>query len=243
MECPDRRQCIRVLLHHPHQRHSRRGGLHHKRSAVHGRAGRDSLRGRPPPASRRATTPTKSATPTWTSGPRILDVFVDMGAYESAWPYIAVTSPTRPTWPTPPTPATWPARTTTTSRAGGRQSLTAGGQGDLAVSWEGWSGSAGGLQVGPNTIEVYGTNQWGESDSDSITIIRAAKAHYVATNGGHVSPYTNWVTRPPTSRRRWTWPGMAFAGGPGEQRRLQHRRTGGVGVVADEPRMHQNAPK
>ena len=125
--------------------------------------------------------------------PRILGLFVDLGAHESAWPYIAVTGPI-PFYVSYSSDACDIAGTNNDHVAGGWwTNLTAGGQGELTVSWEGWSGSAGGLQVGPNTIEVYGTNQWGESDSDSITIIRAAEVHYVATNGGHVSPYTNWV--------------------------------------------------
>ncbi|MCP4711480.1 MAG: SUMF1/EgtB/PvdO family nonheme iron enzyme, partial [Planctomycetes bacterium] len=58
------------------------------------------------------------------------------------------------------------------------------------------------LDVGDNLITVSGSNLFGFSTNDSVTITRTGKylgdggttpVHYVSLNGGNVWPYTNWV--------------------------------------------------
>ena len=50
------------------------------------------------------------------------------------------------------------------------------------------------LVEGLNTITVSGTNLLGVVASANVTIRRRGPVHYVSPDGGHLSPYTNWVT-------------------------------------------------
>lgn len=69
------------------------------------------------------------------------------------------------------------------------------GESDTFASEADWVIGDIGLSIGANTIWVYGSNSLNMVAGDTVCITRmGASAHYVALDGTHVSPYTNWLT-------------------------------------------------
>ena len=73
---------------------------------------------------------------------------------------------------------------------------SAAGEGGTLPASRTWTISGVSLVIGPNHIEVFGTNAAGDVANDSIDVIRSDTAEnlrlYVATNGANIFPYTNW---------------------------------------------------
>ena len=133
--------------------------------------------------------------------PRKAGFEVDMGCYEYQQPVVTIANP--------PTDISVPYEVTEYTVRG-----TLSGQADGVMGWSvvssifaedsfvptnPWEAVVGPLEVGTNTVTVWATNTAEGAASDTVTIMRTMEhggmspLHYVATNGWHIWPYTNWL--------------------------------------------------